>query len=94
MRTAFPLYEQPDLRPAWSSAAVARWPPAPFWPGSGFSQPAPDHYATYFQALAFFQHLDEVRVIKLVVNVPPQVQGTLLLALPAMRGRPPSVEVY
>jgi hypothetical protein len=74
MRTAVPLHEESDLRSSWAPAAVPGRPATPFRPDPRLAQPAADRLPPDPKTLPLLQHLDEVGIVELGIDLPVEGQ--------------------
>jgi hypothetical protein len=77
VRTAIPLHEESDLRSPRTPAAVLRRPATPFRPDPSLAQPAADRLSPDPKTLPLLQHLDEVGIVELAIDLPVQRQNPL-----------------
>jgi len=75
MRTAVPLHEESDLRSPRTPAAVLGWSATPFRPDASLAQPAADRLSPDPKTLPLLQHLDEVGIIELRIDLPVERQN-------------------
>jgi hypothetical protein len=75
VRTAVPLHEESDLRPPRTPAAVPGWPATPFRPDPSLTQPAADRLSPDPKTLPLLQHLDEVGIVELRIDLSVQLQN-------------------
>jgi hypothetical protein len=73
--TAVPLHEEPDLGSSRPPAAVPGWPATPFRPDPRLAQPAADRLSPDPKMFALLQHLDEVGIVELRIDLPMQRQN-------------------
>jgi len=77
MRTAVPLHEESHLRPPRTPAAMLGWPATPFRPDPRLAQPTTDRLSPDPKTLPLLQHLDEVSIIELGIDLTVQRQNPL-----------------
>jgi hypothetical protein len=75
--TSIPLHEESDLRSPRSPTAVLRRPATPFRPDPSLAQPAADRLSPDPKTLPLLQHLDEVGIVELRIDLPVQRQHPL-----------------
>ena len=69
MRTAVPLHEKSDLRSSCAGCGAGR-PTTPFRPDPRLPQPATDRLPPDPKTLPLLQHLDEVGIVELGIDLP------------------------
>jgi hypothetical protein len=74
---AVPLHKKPDLRPPRTPAPMLRWSAAPLRPDPRFAEPAADRLPPYPKPLPLLQHLDEVGVVELGVDLSMEPEDPL-----------------
>jgi hypothetical protein len=75
VRTAVPLHEESDLRSPRTPAAVLGRPATPFRPDPSLTQPAADRLSPDPKTLPLLQHLDEVGIVELRIDLSVQLQN-------------------
>jgi hypothetical protein len=75
VRTAVPLHEKPELGSSRTPAAVLRWPATPFRLDPRLAQPAADRLPPDSQTLPLLQHLDEVCIVELGIDLSMERQN-------------------